>query len=71
MTTLYAGADVRFVSVAELGGLWRENMLFNINSPEDYETALAASANLLKHKKMEGVNENELQNHEEKRELHL
>jgi molybdopterin-guanine dinucleotide biosynthesis protein A len=51
MTALYPGSDVRFVSIAELGNLWRENMLFNINSPEDYEKALADSASLLKHKK--------------------
>jgi molybdopterin-guanine dinucleotide biosynthesis protein A len=50
MTALYRHADVRFVSVAELGDLWRENMLFNINSPEDYE-------------RMKGVHEHELQDH--------
>jgi molybdopterin-guanine dinucleotide biosynthesis protein A len=41
MTALYRDADVRFVSTRELGGLWRENMLLNINSPEDYEKAIA------------------------------
>jgi molybdopterin-guanine dinucleotide biosynthesis protein A len=51
MAALYGDANVRFVSVAELGDLWRENMLLNINSPEDYE-------------KMKGVR-HELQNHKE------
>jgi molybdopterin-guanine dinucleotide biosynthesis protein A len=41
MAALYEGADVRFVAASELGDLWRENMLRNINSPEDYEKALA------------------------------
>ncbi|MDR2771220.1 MAG: molybdenum cofactor guanylyltransferase [Clostridiales Family XIII bacterium] len=40
MTSLYRAADVCFVSIAELGGLWRENMLLNINSPADYERAI-------------------------------
>jgi molybdopterin-guanine dinucleotide biosynthesis protein A len=51
ITALYRNADVRFVSVAELGELWREDMLLNVNSPEDYE-------------KMKGVHEHELQDHE-------
>jgi molybdopterin-guanine dinucleotide biosynthesis protein A len=43
MTGLYEGANVRFVGAAELGGLWRENMLLNINSPADYAKALEAN----------------------------
>jgi molybdopterin-guanine dinucleotide biosynthesis protein A len=42
MASLYEGADVRFVSARELGDLWRENMLLNINSPADYARALGA-----------------------------
>jgi molybdopterin-guanine dinucleotide biosynthesis protein A len=41
MTVLFRDSDVRFIGTAELGDLWRENMLFNINSPEDYEKAIA------------------------------
>ena len=41
MTTLYRKADVRFIGPAELGDLWRANMLRNVNAPEDYEKALA------------------------------
>jgi molybdopterin-guanine dinucleotide biosynthesis protein A len=41
MTTLYRDSDVLFVSAAELGDLWRENMLLNINSPRDYEDAVS------------------------------
>ena len=44
MTTLYRDADVRFIDAAELGDLWHENMLLNINSPEDYERAIEKSA---------------------------
>jgi molybdopterin-guanine dinucleotide biosynthesis protein A len=40
MTSLYRDSDVRFIGIAELGDLWCENMLLNINSPEDYERAL-------------------------------
>jgi molybdopterin-guanine dinucleotide biosynthesis protein A len=41
MTVLYRDSDVIFVSAAELGDLWRENMLLNINSPRDYEDAVS------------------------------
>ncbi|MDR2132281.1 MAG: molybdenum cofactor guanylyltransferase [Clostridiales Family XIII bacterium] len=41
MTELYEGADVRFIAPSELGGLWSDNMLRNINVPADYEKAVA------------------------------
>jgi molybdopterin-guanine dinucleotide biosynthesis protein A len=40
MSELYRNADVCFIGAAELGDLWRENMLLNINSPRDYEEAV-------------------------------
>jgi len=37
MTALLMGADVRFVAPHELGELWDEKLLMNVNYPEDYE----------------------------------
>jgi len=37
MTELLNGASARFVSTDELGALWNEDLIFNINQPEDYE----------------------------------
>jgi molybdopterin-guanine dinucleotide biosynthesis protein A len=53
LTALCRNADLRFVSVAELGNLWREDMLLNVNSPADYE-------------KMKGLHAHDAQRHGEK-----
>ena len=37
MTEIALGADTRFVSPQELGALWDEELIVNINYPEDYE----------------------------------
>jgi molybdopterin-guanine dinucleotide biosynthesis protein A len=37
MLTLYEGLRVRAVTAAELGELWDERLILNINRPEDYE----------------------------------
>ena len=37
MTELIASADVRYVAPDELGELWDEKMILNINYPGDYE----------------------------------
>ncbi len=37
MLSLYDGLKVRKVSAADLGGLWTERLLTNINRPADYE----------------------------------
>jgi molybdopterin-guanine dinucleotide biosynthesis protein A len=42
MTELIAWADTRYVSPDELGSLWDEKMILNVNSPEDYAAALDA-----------------------------
>ena len=36
MTRLLNSADTRFISPEELGALWNETMILNINSPEDF-----------------------------------
>ncbi|MDR1246860.1 MAG: molybdenum cofactor guanylyltransferase [Clostridiales Family XIII bacterium] len=41
MIGLYRNSDVCFIGAAELGDLWRENMLLNVNSPKDYEKAVS------------------------------
>lgn len=40
MTTLLPEGSTRFVSPNELGILWHENLITNINCPEDYESIL-------------------------------
>ena len=37
MTVLFEGTDVRFVAPGELGTLWDEKLILNVNYPEDYE----------------------------------
>jgi len=37
MTVLYEDADVRYVGPDELGPLWDEALIMNVNFPEDYE----------------------------------
>jgi len=37
MTELLYKADTRFISPNELGDLWSETMIININSPEDFK----------------------------------
>ena len=37
LTEVLSGAKVRYVSQSDLGELWDEKMIFNINYPEDYE----------------------------------
>ena len=39
MTSLLSDANVRFVAPSELGGLWDEKIILNINYPEEYEKA--------------------------------
>ena len=36
MTELIMGADTRFIAPNELGALWNDRMILNINYPEDY-----------------------------------
>ena len=38
MTEIIHGADSRFVAPHELGALWNEKLITNINYPEDYES---------------------------------
>ena len=37
MTKIIMGADTRFTNTSELGSLWDEKMLLNINYPDDYK----------------------------------
>jgi len=37
MSALISGADARFVTPEELGALWSDKLILNINYPEDYE----------------------------------
>ena len=37
MTELLSRANARYVSTGELGGLWDDRLIVNINSPEQYE----------------------------------
>ena len=37
ITTIFKEADIRFVDPPELGDLWDEKLLLNVNYPEDYE----------------------------------
>jgi len=37
MTVLLTEGATRFVEISELGELWDENMIMNLNFPEDYE----------------------------------
>lgn len=37
MTELLLDADTRFISPGELGDLWNEKLIYNINYPKDYE----------------------------------
>ncbi|SHH73549.1 molybdopterin-guanine dinucleotide biosynthesis protein A [Sporobacter termitidis DSM 10068] len=37
LAALFDKVDVRIVSKSELGGLWHDKLLLNINYPEDYE----------------------------------
>ena len=37
MTELCGGADTRFVAPDELGPLWDDKLILNVNYPEDYE----------------------------------
>lgn len=46
MTELLSMSDTRYVSPTELGGLWDERMLRNINYPADYEKILNECAAL-------------------------
>ena len=39
MSEIVLGADTRFVAPSELGDLWDEKLILNINNPEDYENA--------------------------------
>ena len=39
MSEILFGADTRFVSPNELGALWDERLISNINRPEDFEKA--------------------------------
>ena len=39
MTELLLNADTRFVSPGELGELWDEKLILNINRPEDFDKA--------------------------------
>lgn len=34
---LYRGANVRYITVSELGNLWSDKLIVNINTPEDYD----------------------------------
>ena len=38
MSEIVLKADTMFIKPEELGGLWNEKMIFNINFPEDYES---------------------------------
>ena len=40
MSALLAGARIRAVTEADLGPLWKDNMLVNINRIEDYESLI-------------------------------
>jgi molybdopterin-guanine dinucleotide biosynthesis protein A len=40
LASLYDKVSLRVVTKAELGGLWNEKLLLNINYPEDYERLL-------------------------------
>jgi molybdopterin-guanine dinucleotide biosynthesis protein A len=37
MTEVIFGATSRFVDPGELGTLWDDNIIMNVNCPEDYE----------------------------------
>jgi molybdopterin-guanine dinucleotide biosynthesis protein A len=37
MSALLRRIDTRFISPDELGALWDERLLLNVNTPEDYE----------------------------------
>ena len=39
MYELVLGSDTRFIAPAELGGLWDEKLIINVNNPEDFEKA--------------------------------
>ena len=39
LTEILNGADTRFVAPNELGDLWSDKLIWNINYPEDYEKA--------------------------------
>ena len=39
MSVIIMEADTRFVEPRELGGLWDEKLMLNINNPEDYKKA--------------------------------
>ena len=46
MTGVISGADTRFVSPSELGELWDDNMIVNVNSPEDYDKLFFTDSHL-------------------------
>ena len=37
MTELILGSNTRYISTDELGSLWSEKLIYNINYPEDYD----------------------------------
>jgi len=47
MSELFSKARIRFIDPVELGGLWDEKLITNINYPEDYEMVVADKNTLL------------------------